>query len=123
MSYIATKLAYGTYTPTLTNIANLDASTAYSSQYLRVGNEVTVSGRFDIDPTSTLTATTMDISLPVASTFTSVGQCAGTAQSPAIAAQSMAILANTASATAQLQYKAADVTNQATYFTFTYRVL
>src|SRR5688500_4743620 len=36
-------LTSGTYTPTLTNTTNLDGSTAYECQYLRVGNTVTVS--------------------------------------------------------------------------------
>lgn len=113
----------GTYTPTLTNIANLDASTAYSCQYLQVGSVVTVSGRVDIDPTTTLTSCSLDISLPTASTFTAANQCGGTGCSPGIAAQVVAILANTVSAVAQMQWKAADVTNQATYFNFTYRVV
>src|SRR5438552_1367658 len=35
----------GSYTPRLTNVANLSASTAYTCQWMRVGNTVTVSGK------------------------------------------------------------------------------
>jgi hypothetical protein len=42
----------GSYTPTLVNVANLDASTAYSCQYVRVGSVVIVSGQVDVDPTA-----------------------------------------------------------------------
>jgi hypothetical protein len=42
----------GTYTPTLTNITNVDASTAFQLQYMRVGASVTVSGLVNIDPSA-----------------------------------------------------------------------
>ena len=119
----ALNLVSGTYTPSLTNIANLDASTAYSCQYLQYGSTVTVSGRVDVDPTLTVTATSLDISLPVSSTLASSNLCAGVAASPGIAGQVMAIVANTASNVAQMQWKASDVTSQGTWFTFTYRVV
>lgn len=61
-----TGISSGTYTPTLTNVVNISASTAYQAQYLQVGNTVTVSGRVDIDPVVTATATQLGISVPVA---------------------------------------------------------
>jgi hypothetical protein len=42
----------GTYTPTLTNLTNIDASTAFKLQYMRVGKVVTVSGIVNIDPSA-----------------------------------------------------------------------
>lgn len=113
----------GTYTPTLTNVANLDASTAYQCQYLRVDATVTVSGRVDVDPTTTLTSTQLGISLPVASNIGAVEDCAGTAYASGIAAQGAAILGDAANNRAQMQWVAADVTNQAMYFTFSYQVI
>lgn len=68
----------GTYTPTLTNISNVDATTAYECQYMRVGNVVTVSGAFDLDATAANTTTNIGISLPIASNFTNTRQCRGT---------------------------------------------
>lgn len=112
----------GTYTPTLTNVANLDASTAFLCTYMRVGNTVTVSGRVDIDPTTTLTSTQLGISLPVASALTTSNQAGGTAQATAIA-QGAAILSDAANDRAQLQYVTIDTTNQSMYFTFTYQIL
>lgn len=66
----AANLLSGTYTPTLTNVTNVAASTAYQCQYMRVGNVVTVSGAIDIDPTASGTDTEVGISLPIASNFT-----------------------------------------------------
>lgn len=113
----------GTYTPTVTNVANLDGTTAYECQYLRVGNVITVSGRVDVNPTLTATATQLGISLPVASNFGALEDCAGTAFAPAIASQGAGIFADTANDRAMFQYVAGDVTNQAFYFTFTYGII
>lgn len=120
---LAVPTSSGTYTPTLTNVANLDASTAYQCQYLRVGNTVTVSGRVDIDPTLPATTTQLGISLPVASNIGAVEDVAGVGSSPGIAAQVMAILGDVTNDRAELNWKSSDTTNQATYFTFTYRVI
>lgn len=113
----------GTYTPTLTNVANVSASTAYVCMYMRVGNVVTVSGRIDIDPTVTATGTQLGISLPVASNFTSTDQSGGTAAATAIAGQSAAIRSDATNDRAELIYNAVDITNQPMYFSFTYQVL
>lgn len=116
-------ISYGTYTPILTNSANLAASTAYSCTYLRVGNSVTVSGRVDIDPTTTATLTTLGISIPVASTFTTANQAGGSASASSVADGSAAILSDASNARLTLQYICTDVTNHPMYFTVTYQVL
>lgn len=116
-------VASGTYTPTLTNVANLAASTPYQCQWIRVGNVVTVSGKVDIDPTAPTTSTQLGISLPIASNFGAAEDCAGTAFASAIAAQGAAILADTTNDRAQLQYLSGDITNQPMYFTFTYEII
>lgn len=113
----------GAYTPTLTNVANLDASTVYECQYMRVGNTVTVSGRVDIDPTLAATSTQLGISLPVASNLGATEDCAGVAFASGIAGQGAAILGDAANNRAQLQYISGDITNQAMYFTFAYQVI
>jgi hypothetical protein len=60
----------GTYTPTLTNTANISSSTANLCQYMRIGNMVTVSGVVYITPTSGAAALTqLGMSLPIASAF------------------------------------------------------
>jgi hypothetical protein len=119
----APNLTSGTYTPTLTNVANLDSSTAYECQYMRVGNTVTVSGKVSVDPTLAATSTQLGISLPVASNFGAQEDCAGAAFASGVAGQGAAILADSTNDRAQLQFISGDVTNQAMYFTFTYQII
>lgn len=116
-------LASGTYTPALTNISNIDTSTAFSCQYLRVGNVVTVSGYVNVDPTSTGVVTILGISLPIASNFTTASQCAGAGASYGSITQNGAILADTVNDRAELRFLAVDSANRSTAFTFTYTVL
>lgn len=111
-----------TYTPTLTNTTNIAASTAYSCQYVRVGNFVTVSGRVDVDPTAA-GQVVLGISLPVASNFANANELGGAAASPAVAGQSAALLADAANDRATMEWIAVDVANRAMYFTFSYRII
>src|SRR5690606_10317998 len=79
-TFKASNVLSGTYTPTLTDSANVTSSTAYACQYMRVGNVVTVSGKVDVTATSDgNTETLLAISLPVASAFSQPYQAAGTA--------------------------------------------
>ena len=70
--------ASGTYTPTYTGLANVDSTTAYTCQYSRVGDTVTVSGYVMINATADNTATRLSITLPVNSTTSSVNYANGT---------------------------------------------
>lgn len=112
----------GVYTPALTNVLNLDSTTAFQCQYMRVGNVVTVSGKITADPTAA-GDTKVGISLPIASTFANAENCGGTAFSPGIAGQGAAIEADTANHRAQMEWIAVDVTAQAMFFSFTYEIL
>jgi hypothetical protein len=69
----------GTYTPTLTNGTNVDASTAHVTRYSRIGNEVRFSGTVEIDVTSATTSSNLFMSLPIASNFVSSDQAGGIA--------------------------------------------
>lgn len=115
--------SHGIYTPVLTNVTNVSASTAYACQWMQVGDVVTVSGRVDVDPITTATSTQVGISLPRTSNFANIQDCAGVAAASAIAGQSAAILADTTNNRAQMQWISGDVANQAMYFTLTYRVI
>ena len=114
--------ASGAYTPTLTNVTNLDGSTAFECQYLRLGSVVTVSGKITVDPTAA-GAVQLGLSLPIASALAAAEQCAGVAASPGIAGQGAAILADATNDRAEMQWIAVDTTSQTMAFTFTYRVL
>lgn len=112
----------GTYTPTLTNVTNLDASSVTLCQYMRVGNTVTVSGKITVDPTATGTVQ-LRLTLPIASALTQSFQVAGTAAASGIAGQVAAILGDAANDEGFLQFVTTDVTSQAMYFSFTYQIL
>lgn len=61
----------GSWTATLTNNSNTTSLTWDAGQYTRVGNRVTCFARLQIDPTTAAgTATSVGISLPIASNFT-----------------------------------------------------
>ncbi len=118
----------GTYTPTLTNVANIDipASTAYTFQYMRVGNVVTVSGKIDVAVTSG-GFTRLNVSLPISSNFSATENCAGTAVLAAAGFSvniPASISADTTNDVAQMQYWG-NLTGmaQSYYLTFTYRII
>lgn len=115
-------LAAGTYTPTLTNTTNLDASTAYQAQYLRVGATVTVSGKVDVDPTAA-GQVQLGISVPVASNFGATEDLAGCASAIAVAGQCAGIYADTANDRAILEFITTDTSNRIMFFTFSYQII
>jgi hypothetical protein len=70
-AFLNTYAPSGTYTPTLTNGTNVASSTAFLCHYTRIGNQVTVTGRIGVTPTSASTvATELGISLPISSAMT-----------------------------------------------------
>lgn len=118
-----TILNAGTYTPTRSAEANLDANVTMSeAQWMRVLNTVTVSGRFTADPTAAGT-TSFEITLPVAANIGAAEDVAGVAFCGAIAGQGAEISGVAANDTAKIQWIAVDVTSQTWSFTFTYQVI
>lgn len=71
-------IASGTYTPTLTSVANITGSTADVLQWMRVGNVVTVSGKVIFQPTTAATLTRLGVSFPISSTTSTSTKCGGT---------------------------------------------
>lgn len=61
--------AHGTYTPTLTGVANTDSVTARVCKVIRQGNNIIIDGQFDVDVTNNTTLTKVGISNPVSSNF------------------------------------------------------
>jgi hypothetical protein len=117
----------GTYTPTITNVANAGGSPAGAvSQYMRVGNVVTVSGAAVVDPTTTNTRTQIGVSLPIASNFaaatngTGIGFWAGT---PAAEDQVALLYSDATNDRMELYFTPVNVASDTIYFTFTYRVI
>lgn len=110
----------GTYTPTLTNMTNVAASTAYQCQYLRVGSVVTVSGKVDVDPTAAA-VTELGISLPIASNFAAFQDCCGVGSDAT--SESAAIFADEANNRALMLWVAIVTANHGIAFTFTYEII
>lgn len=124
ISLIGDRFYSGTYTPTLTNVANIDASTAYVCQYVRLGDVVHVSGRVDIDATAAAaTLTQLGVSLPIASDFANSQECAGTGVFPGVQSSCAAVLGDTTNNRAQIQYLSASAANNGMFFSFTYRII
>ncbi len=123
-SEIAIALSSGVYTPTRSAEANLDANvTMTEAQYMRVGSTVTVSGRFTADPTLAATATSFEITLPIASNIGAAEDVAGVAFCGAIAGQGAAIIGVAANDTAKVFWVSGDITSQSWSYTFSYQVL
>ena len=115
-------LASGTYTPSLTSVTNVAASTAYVCQYMRVGSVVTVSGKIDIDATSA-GALELGVSLPIASNFSAAEQAGGVAQCASGTEVGMAILADATNDRVRFMADKTDTSNHAHHFTFTYQII
>ena len=119
----------GTYTPSLTNTTNITASTPYQFQYTRIGNVVTVSGRVNIDPTASATASELGISLPIASAFpasaTGVSNLAGVGSihTTTTEVSTGGILADTTNDRAQFRFVSGGTAARDYAISFTYLVV
>lgn len=111
----------GTYTPTLTGVTNVTGTTAYACQYMRVGNVVTVSGKLNIDFTST-GLTEVGISLPIASSISNDFEVAGTGATGENTI-SGAILGDAANNRAHFAFQTGSSAGYNFFFTFTYQIL
>jgi hypothetical protein len=111
----------GTYTPTLTAVTNVAASVAQPCFYLRVGNQVYVWGYCSIDPTLAA-ATSLGISLPIASNFGTFTDAEGTGASASFT-QCGYILADTTNDRVQLDFLAANLANAGWGFNFAYTII
>lgn len=114
----------GVYTPTAANNVNCAIPTVYPAQWLRVGNTVTVSGKFNADPSraTSLTANAkFTLSLPVASDFANDYECCGTAHSKG--KEGASIYADTVNNLMVVEWKAVNVSSQDMTYQATYRVI
>jgi hypothetical protein len=123
LSLPAGVLVSGTWTPTLTIVANLDAVGAFLGTYIRVGDVVSCWGILTADPTAAAnTSTRVRISLPVASNFTSTLDAFGNATAQA-AHRGGSISSDVANDEALLTFASETTANTAFAFNFSYRVL
>jgi hypothetical protein len=120
-------IASGTYTPTLTNVAGASSSIAHPGQWIRVGNVVHVSGTLEGIASTTGDAMRIGISLPVASNFASVYDCAGCGAIRATVAgystTAAEISADTTNDRADMRYLNVLDLGDVIHYSFTYTVL
>lgn len=117
-------VASGTYTPTLTAVANATSLSADPFQWIRVGNVVTVSGSILAAATSAGPSMQVGITLPIASAFTASYQCAGVAKANTANGPSGAVFADAANDRANMQIQDTPTTSTLAYhMTFTYLIL
>jgi hypothetical protein len=113
--------ASGTYTPTWTGLANVDSVTAYSCQYMRVGDTVTVSGVVGINATVDNTPTSLSLSIPINSDIATISYCAGSGVD--IGGGPAASIVGYGSNFAEFAFIPAVDTNVNYSFHFTYRIV
>lgn len=121
VTVVGTPPANGTYTPTLTNTANVASSTASLTQYYRIGNMVTVFGNVVIDPTTAAVNTEIQMSLPIASALSSSIQVGGAGAS--VLGDAWRIVGTASTDTASFQTVVKADTAQTIGFQFSYQVL
>ncbi|GAA5075465.1 hypothetical protein [Lysobacter panacisoli] len=119
-----TLITSGTYTPTLTNGGNVATSTPFTCQYLRTGNTVTVSGKFDLTTTAAAgTQSTINVSLPIASNLANQNELAGTAAGFAgSSVESCGVFGDSTNDRATVSFYATQTGSRSFFFQFTYRV-
>jgi hypothetical protein len=117
----------GTYTPTQVSTNTNVAAVTYSAcQYMRVGNTVTVSGQISIDPTTAATDTTVKMSPPIASNFTSSRQVGGAGLSTggvSYATQAAMFFADITNDCVEIRLNPVSASAVAYAFSFTYQVI
>ena len=118
-------IASGTYTPTLTGVTNVDSVSSGTGIWIRVGNVVTLSGSFSVNPTTSSLATVVGISLPIASNFTAVTNCIGSAVvSPDMGVTNPgSVSADTTNDRMSISFAAVTDTAYTIYFNATYVIL
>ena len=119
-------LIAGTYTPTLTNGANVSGSaTSGVLMYMRIGDVVHVAGWVSITPTAGTTETVISLSLPIASNFAATTDCAGQFGRRPTSGESESgyVVADTSNDRAQVVFYALSTTGALGSVTFSYRVL
>jgi len=119
-------LASGTATPTATNGTNVTASTPGQTQYMRVGNTVTVSGYIEITCTTLGVTSQIDLTIPVASAFTNTTQLSGTMLEAVVGVASPGhgtVISEATNDRVQIDFTPRATGSLSYRFTYTYQVL
>jgi len=114
-----------TYTPSLTNVTNVNSSSSATCHYIRLGNQVMVSGLITVDPTAGApTLTEIDVSLPIASNLAALADLVGTGNREATSGwEQVQIVGDTTNDRARLVFLATDTNLQKLAFNFMYTII
>lgn len=123
----STQSISGTYTPTMVAGTNVATATPGLAHYIRIGNEVTVTGVAAIASTAaTQTASALTATLPIASNLGATGDLSGTgslASASGTDATPVWIIGSVAGDVATLAYNANQTASATMTYTFTYTVI
>lgn len=121
---LAGALVSGSYTPTVTAVANCSAASAQVTQYCRVGDRVFGSGVVLFTVTSNATITQLGISIPIASNFAGTGNASGTASTALLGSNHGAVIyADSTNDRLTLDFTSSGTGAVVFYFTFMYQVI
>src|ERR1035437_10266483 len=110
-----------TYTPIITNIANISASTAYQCQYVVYQNSCSVSGKINLSPVNVSAESILNISLPTSSNIVAEENCSGTANCRQFDNGGV-IFGNITGNTAELNFICVAAVNNDMFFSFIYKI-
>ncbi len=117
----------GTYTPTLNNTTNIASTTPAVCHYFKIGSQVTVIGSFTVATTLGVnTASTVGISLPIASNFAVTTDASGLGQSPGEITggpNSVYIQGNVAGDRLEVNFLSGGTSSNLIFFSATYTVI
>lgn len=113
----------GTYTAVVSNTVNIDSTVVKGAQFIRVNNVVTVSGIITVDATTASTATSFQITLPIASNLANDFQLAGTGVHNFSNPVAVNISGNAGNNSAQFNFIANTTSGVDLPFQFTYLII
>lgn len=119
----AANLLSGTYTPTITAVANVASSSVTAAAYTRVGDMVTVYGRLTITATAANTNTQFRLTLPIAVDLTVNQALAGVGASieAGTYGNGVGITGDSTNDQADFRMRPVNTTSTAYSYTFSYR--
>lgn len=120
---IAANLASGTYTPTVTDIANITSHTVHDLGYTRNGNSVTVYGVIGIRPSSNATVTQLSFTLPIGSNFSADDQAGGTGWAQDVAGLGFGVTSISSGTELLISFVTNDTGSRTYTFTSTYQII
>ena len=117
-------LVSSNYTPTISDTSNIAATTSPFAYYTQLGSIVTVFGGLNVDATTDGVLCSLDVSLPVASDFTSPAQLRGFFGANAYPDVGMGVMtADTTNNRAEVTFMPGGTGSNAYSFQFMYRVV